>query len=319
MDTNGLTLKQRFNPSRFTRGEAPAGGSLELTQRRVFILPTMGGLAMVLTIVLLLLLAFVYNNNLVYMLGFLLAAVFFVGILHTFNSLAGLIVAAGDAQPVFAGEHAGFVLTVRNPGSQRRMAIDVKLESEISFSLEALESKSLTLYAAAPRRGWRLIDTVTFSSTYPLGIFRAWSPLRFDSRVLVYPEPSEISLPLPVGGGPQTSGVALVDRSGRDEFNGVREYRNGDSLRQIHWKAYAKGQGLLSKQYAAEAGGTQLWLDYDCTPGAHLEERLSRLCRWVIDAEQAGFSYGLMLPGYKIPPDNGQKHYAACMEALALF
>lgn len=275
MDKTKLTIKQRFKLSRFFKGEAPASGPIELTQRRVFILPTRRGFGMVLTIILLLLIAFVYNNNLVYMLGFLLASIFFVTILHTYKALAGLVVQVGYAQPVFAGENAGFAVTVINPGIDARQALSVSVHSEQTFSLPAREGKTLTLYAQTIKRGWQMLETVTFASSYPLGIFRAWSPLRFASKVLVYPQPSSVSLPFPHGIGPQTSGQRHLDRLGREEFNGVRAYQNGDSWRQIHWKAYAKGQGLYSKEYAAESGGSQLWLSYESTPGYTLEERLS--------------------------------------------
>lgn len=318
MDNNQLTVKQRFKLSRFFRGEPPFSGPVELNQRRVFILPTQRGLGMVFTIVLLLLIAFIYNNNLVYLLGFFLASIFFVTILHTFKALAGLVVQAGFVQPVFAGEAAGFTVTLTNPGNQPRLALTVTLENEQTFILDAYASKTLTLQAATQKRGWQLIDTVTFSSCYPLGAFRAWSPLRFDCKVLVYPKPSTMSLPFPVGEGQQPSGQRQIERSGRDDFNGIRAYQFGDSLRQIHWKAYAKGQGLFSKQYASDAGRLELWLDYRNTPGANVEKRLSQLCRWIIDAENAGVRYGLQLPGKKIAPDCGMNHYAACLKLLAL-
>jgi len=63
----------------------------------------------------------------------------------------------------------------------------------------------------------------------------------------------------------------------------------------------------------------EIWLDYDNAPGHNTEERLSQLCRWVIDAERAGIQYGFSLPGLKLPPDNGLLHNRKCLEALALF
>jgi len=254
MDNAPLTLRQRFKLSRFFKGEPPVSGPIELTQRRVFILPTQSGIGMVLTILLLLLIAFVYNNNLAYLLGFMLASIFFVSILHTFKSLAGLVVQAGFVQPVFAGESAGFTITVTNPGHQPRTTLSVTLETEQVLRLDAYESRTLILYAATRKRGWQMIDTVTFASSYPLGIFRAWSPIRLDSKVLVYPKPSAFSIPFPANSGQQPLGQRRQDRSGRDDFNGIRTYQAGDPLRQIHWKAYAKGLGLLSKKYASNGG-----------------------------------------------------------------
>ncbi len=320
MTSTTLTFEQRFKLSRFFEAEAPVSGPVQLSHRRVFIVPTYRGMGMVLTILLLLLIAFIYNNNLVYLLAFLLSSIFFVTLLHTFTALSGLVAQAGSLQPVFAGEAAGFVLTVNNPGPQPRMGLRATLEAAgHDFSLDAHASKTLRLSASARKRGWQIMPTVTLDSTYPLGFFSAWSPLRFTSKVLVYPKPSAVSLPLPLpeGRGQQQTGQRRSDRPGRDDFNGVRAYQDGDSLRQIHWKAYAKGQGLLSKQYAGEAAGTDLWLDYDNSPG-NAEERISQLCRWVIDAEQAGLRYGMLLPGCKLGPDRGRQYYLTCLEALAL-
>jgi len=315
MDTTWLTFKQRFK----FKGEPPVSGPVELTQRRVFILPTQRGVGMVFTILLLLLVAFIYSNNLVYLLGFLLTSIFFVTILHTFKALAGLVMQAGFAQPVFAGEAAAFAVTVTNPGNQPRLGLSATLETKQHFSLAADESRTLMLYGVTRKRGWQTIGTVTLATCYPLGSFRAWSALRFDSKVLVYPKPSAFPLPFPVSEGQQPSGQLHTGRSGRDDFEGIRSYQAGDTLRQIHWKAYAKGQGLFSKQYSTDADSTEMWLDYGNAPGADVEERLSQLCRWIIDAENAGLRYGLLIPGRKIAPDSGMRHYAACLEALALF
>lgn len=82
-------------------------------------MPTKRGLGMVLLLVILILIAFVYNNNLAYMLTFLVASVFFITILHTFKAMAGLVVQAGQTQAVFAGEAAGFDIHIQNPARQR--------------------------------------------------------------------------------------------------------------------------------------------------------------------------------------------------------
>lgn len=320
MKQTSLSLKQRFNLSRFFKGEAPVAGPVTLNQRRVFILPTQRGLGMVLTVIVLLLVAFIYNNNLVYFLAFLLASLFFVTILHTYRSLAGLIVQAGPVQPTFAGEQANFSLRLNNPSPLPRFDLSASLDFEQAFELEAYQSTMLSLSAATRRRGWQTMGTVTLASRYPLGIFRAWSPLRFDSRVLVYPKPGLSSLPLPTTMGQEREeDQGIVESFGHEQFNGLREYQSGDSPRRIHWKAYAKGQGLMSRLYASECAGTELWLDYAQTPGVDVEERLSQLCRWLLDAEASGMRYGLLLPGQRIECAGGASHLAVCLESLALF
>ena len=63
----------------------------------------------------------------------------------------------------------------------------------------------------------------------------------------------------------------------------------------------------------------RLWLSYDALEGMDTEQRLSMLCRGVIDAERGGRHYGLGLPGAVIEPGHGARHAERCLTALALF
>jgi uncharacterized protein (DUF58 family) len=267
-------------------------------------------------ILLLSLIAFVYNNNLAYMLAFLLGSIFFITILHTYKSLAGLTVQEGQTLPVFAGEAAGFGVHIDNPTSAERHHLQIKIKAVEHFNLKANSKAHLTLYDLTQKRGWHPAGTVTLSSTYPLGLFRAWSPIRFNAKALVYPKPANQEIPFPETGS--TQNLQGRFKKGGDEFYGLQSYQAGDPIRHLHWKAYAKGLGLFSKQYGGETSA-EIWLDYGHAPGQSLEERLSYLCRWVVDAEQAGLAYGFILPGLRLEPGNGQVHYRKCLEALALF
>ncbi|MEQ1528633.1 MAG: DUF58 domain-containing protein [Methylococcales bacterium] len=311
-----LALAERFKLSRFFVGEQPGDKPITLNQRRVFILPSQRGLGFGILILLLLLIAFVYGNNLAYLLAFLLASVFFITILHTHRSLSGLIVRKGHCQNVFAGEPAGFVLHIDNPSSMPRYHLQISLQHSEYLDLAANSSAQVTLYANTSQRGWQQMGTVTIASTFPFGLFRAWSPLRFNLKVLVYPKPAATQLPFP-----ETASATAQQGSsklGSDDFYGLRAYQAGDNLKQIDWKTYAKGLGVFSKQYRGETSA-EIWLDYEQSPGHSSEERLSQLCRWVLDAEQAGIQYGFSLPGVKLVPNRGLQHCQKCLDALALF
>ena len=312
-----MKLTERFRLSRFVSGEKAIDTPVTLNHRRIFILPTQRGLGFVLLIALLLLIAFVYNNNLAYMLAFLLASVFFVTILHSYKALAGLVVQKGRSKAVFAGEAAGFDIHINNPTDLQRHQLQVTLQDSQRLVIQAQGAAHITLYSITQKRGWHTAGTVTLSSTYPLGLFRAWSPIRFGLKALVYPKLAHIEIPFP-----QMSSAGAqqgFSQKGGDDFHGLQEYQSGDSIKHIHWKAFAKGLGVFSKQYGGEQSSEEIRLDYDQTSEPNIEERLSQLCRWVVDAEQAGISYSFALPGLKLPPDNGLAHYQKCLEALALF
>ena len=314
---NLKALKESEWLNKFFLGERNVDGKpLTLNQRRIFILPTQRGLGFGVLIMLLTLIAFVYNNNLAYMLAFLLASIFFITILHTYKSMAGLTVQEGQTTSVFAGEAAGFNVHIDNPTSIARQHVQIKMKTAEHFSLKPHSKAHLTLYDLTYKRGWHPAGTVTIFSTYPLGFFRAWSPIRFNAKALVYPKPSNLEIPFPETGSTKNQQGRF--KKGGDEFYGLQSYQAGDPIRHIHWKAYAKGLGLFTKQYGGESSA-EIWLDFGHTPGQSLEERLSHLCRWVIDAEQLGLSYGFILPGLRLEPACGASHYQKCLEALALF
>lgn len=299
------------------KGEKPVKGPITLQHRRIFIVPTRHGMNFILLLVLLLLIAFIYNNNLTYMLSFMLLSILMVTVLLTFRSLAGLVIATGQTKPAFVDESVAINLTITNPSPTDRFNLIFNVELPVSCDVAAYSTEALTLYATPKQRGWFQVGTIRVTSRFPLGLFRAWSPIRFDYPILIYPKPAVTHLSFPKSATLQhPQGAAR--KGGGDDFYGLQAYQAGDGIKQVHWKAYAKGQGLLTKQFSND-NAAEIWFDYATTPGQDVEERLSQLCRWVLDAEAAGFNYGLSLPSINYPPTQGAAHYAQCLQALALF
>jgi uncharacterized protein (DUF58 family) len=313
-----MPFRERFRPSRFFSGEKPSPRPVRLNHRRIFILPTRRGLHFAVLTALLLLIAFVYNNNLAYLLCFLLASIFFTTILHSFRTLYGLVLRKGSAAPVFAGELAGFGIHIDNPTAIPRINLQLQVAGGEARTVDIApySAAGVMLYDKTRRRGWHEIGTVTVFSLYPLGLFRPWSPINFGAKALVYPKPAAGGAPFPESAG--SSGEQGYSKQGADDFHALHEYHAGDSIKQIHWKAYAKGLGLYSKQYGG-GKAREIWLDYSHAPGGDPEERLSQLCRWVLEAEQAALRYGLKIPGTELQPSSGAGHAAKCLEVLALF
>jgi uncharacterized protein (DUF58 family) len=50
-----------------------------------------------------------------------------------------------------------------------------------------------------------------------------------------------------------------------------------------------------------------------------IEERLSHLTGWVLQAEQQGRAYGIKLPQLEIKPSIGDCHRDDCLKHLALY
>lgn len=260
----------------------------------------------------------VYGNNLGFILTFLLASLVVVSILHSFRSLSGLRFSTKKCRPVFAGDIATFNCQIENPTHSPRISVGLSTfkSQPLKVNIDPYSLRQSRLSIKTASRGWQKIGTVTLYSLFPLGLFRAWSPIKVDERVLVYPRPTDNYLPFPSSNQPASESEQHL--KGDDDFTGFRQYTPGDSVKRIYWKALAKEQGLNTKEYTGDQTSI-VWLEWSRTPGGSVEKRLSQLCQWVLDAEQSGSSYGLCLPSKKLNPASGESHQAHCLRALALF
>lgn len=296
----------------------PEAGVIVLVQRRVFILPTAHGVVFACVLLLMLTGSINYNLSLGFVLTFLLGALLVNAMLYTFRNLANLRVSGGRALPVFAGDFARFAVNLDNHGSAVRYSIGLAQGKGPAEHVDVPARGSTVVHAAihAPRRGVLRPGRLTLFTRYPLGLYHAWSYLELDMHCLVYPRPAPPGMPLPPAAS--SAGEGSERGQGQEDFAGLRQYHRGDSPRHIAWKVAARDQGLLTKQFAGRAE-TELWLDWNALPRAMaLEERLSRLARWVLDAHAAGLSFGLRIPGTTVAIGAGEIQRERCLEALAL-
>lgn len=296
----------------------PERGTIVLVQRRVFILPTPQGLLFAGVIVLMLIGSVNYDLSLGFILAFLLGATGIQSMLHTFRNLANLRIAPGRVQPVFAGEQAQFQIRIANHARAHRYSIGVTRDNRSAVYIDVPPGDEMVATVAVPatRRGWLRPGRLTVFTVFPVGLFRAWSYADLDMHGLVYPAPVPpgLALPLPAAG----RGDGGVHGQGHDEFFGLRPYRHGDSPRHIAWKAVARDDTLLTKQFAGRADA-ELWLAWETLPTAmDTENRIAHLTRWVLDADSTGLAYGLRLPGLTLTIATGPTHRGDCLRALAL-
>ena len=312
-----IDLTNAFNRWLFRlRGPEPA--PIVLVQRRVFVFPTRAGFVFGFTVVLMLVGALNYDLSLGYVLAFLLGGLGIVTILHTFRNLVGIEITPGKAEPVFAGEHAVFVLQLHNHRHEPRYAFQLRLHDTepVSFDLPAQESTTVKLSLPATQRGWLRPGRAMLTTFFPLGLVRGWSYAEPDMHCLVYPAPEVNPPPFP----DSASGLEEGDQNahGMDDFSGLRSHQITDSPRHIDWKAVAREAPLLTKLFTG-GGAAKLHFDwYDLPPPLDEEARLSRLTAWLLAAQAQGRVYSLHLPGQEIAEGQGDAHLRACLKALAL-
>lgn len=302
-------------------------GETYLSQRRVFIIPSKMGMMFILMLVVLFIGATNYELSLGFGLTFLIAGCALIDMHLTFRNLAHLYLAAGRASPVFAGEEAQFELHLINRRKHDRYAIWIGFVGEglpdlaQATDIAANTTRSIVLETPAKTRGWLQAPRVQLHTRFPLGLLYAWSYWKPDAKVLVYPRPEDNSPPLPMENGEKDDGQG---RAGHDDFAGVRAYQSGDSIKHLAWRQIARvdltlGGALVTKHFEGGASG-ELAIDFTALPrGMNIEMKLSRMTRWVLEAERLGLPYAFRLGDTSLSAAIGTAHQNACLHALALY
>jgi uncharacterized protein (DUF58 family) len=310
-------LKPRWQ--RWLTQRIPPATRVQLDHRRIFILPTRTGGSFALVLLLMLLVAINYQNSLAYGLTFLLASMAVLAILHTYRNLSGLVLSAGTAPSVFVGESVQLGLRLESTGDAHQ-AISLGWTMEHLQQVDVLAESRVDLQLQLPtlQRGWLHAPRLRVESVFPLGILRSWSWLDLQQTALIYPRPVAGAMPLLKGIEPHAEDHGVTTQGpGVDDYQGLRIYQAGDNRRRLHWKAYSRGQGLLVKDFT-DLSGQDLCLDFMAL-GGDVEERLSRLCYWVVTLSRRQQRFALRLPGFLSAMDSGDQHRETCLRALALY
>lgn len=303
---------------RWLNRRIPPSNKVVLNHQRIFILPSKQGIYYGLVIIALFIGGVNYQNSLILALCFLLASVGQLATLLTYRNLSGLCIQASHTENSFAGDKAAFYLSLSRLGKRRYEALKITWDGSVPQIVDLLDNVEAPVKVFIPvaSRGVFKPGRLKIESYYPLGILRTWTLIDMDMECLVYPKP--IFVDWINQGGHQSIEGELVNNTGDDDFDGLRKYVAGDSLKQVAWKNLARGQGLHTKSFVGYADET-VWLDWHYFAGKDPELRVSALCYWVLKLSESQQCYGLRLPAGEIKPANGLTHKKQCLEALALF
>lgn len=218
-------------------------------------------------------------------------------------------------------------LNIRNPGSAAvRLELHDLHPAEFAardlprlITVPGRQSGRLRYQIKAPSRGRFEFTGVAFFRRSPLGLW--WRKQRADLQegVKVYPNFSEISHYTLLATDHRLSQMGVVKRQRRGEgsdFHQLREYREGDSLRQIDWKATARFRKVISKEYQDERDQQIVFL-LDCGrrmrhregEKALLDEALNAMLLLAYVASLQGDAVGLLAFGGShrwLPPRKGR-------------
>jgi uncharacterized protein (DUF58 family) len=272
-----------------------------------------------------------YSNNLVYAILYLIGALTFVSIFHTWRNLAALEAGHVRVHSAFAGGMVRVEIALRNEsqrpvygiffarleeGKSWRGGTPLALPGGGNLRVRGGDTTTVELLFPAGRRGSYRFDSLLVRTSYPFGLVTAGFRIHVGLDYFIYPEPAGSTI-LPDFRSSANEAPAPTGRKSGDDFAGVRPYLPGESWRHVDWKAYARGRPLSVKQFAG-GDGIELWLDAAELAEMPLEARLSQISLWVMEAERDEIPYALRIGKSVLRPGLGSEHRRLALEALAV-
>ncbi|MBN8884859.1 MAG: DUF58 domain-containing protein [Rudaea sp.] len=317
-----LQMAERRLPA-LTRLKRTESLPILLHRRRIYVVPSRFGLIYSFMLLVMLIGALNYANNPGLLLTCLLGAAAYQSVFAGFRTLNRVELRSIRTQPCHAGDNLRLSLLFASAAAAPKRSLRLRMENAananaettpIVFDLPGDDSQAVETTLPAPRRGWLPIGRVRVWTEYPYGLFHVWSWLHPDQRALVYPRLETNAPALPQNGG---EAQAQTARRNGDEFGLLREYRAGDPCRLIAWKASARQDHLLVKEFESQHS-REIMLDWHRLDGLDDEARISRLAAWIERAETLQTPYLLQLPQIRLGPALGPAHRHACLRELAL-
>ena len=308
----GLTLPEKI--SRWLSSKSPPKSRFVLSQKNIYIFPTKSGFAFLALLLLMLITAINYQNSLIYLMLFFLGVVFVISIWMCFLNLAGLEIASRDVGFCFESEDACFLLHL-SAKKGVPLGLYVGLTSGklhgVNFNHENV---TVSIPVSGLKRGRHRCERIRLESAYPFGFIKAWTWLRTESTVIVYPK--KVRAPRVATSNSLDDHDAKLSESQPDDE--IKAYVAGDNSKRIVWKKYAAQDSLVVRKNVPTSI-SNYWLRLTDYEASDAELRLQHLCYDVCQYSESNVNFGLELPGTTIPVGEGEMHQAKCLELLATY
>lgn len=198
-----------------------------------------------------------------------------------------------------------------------------------TVELDAQSGIEIGYRVMPPSRGDAVFAGTEIHLFSPWRLWRHKRILGEPAEVRVYPNFAEISTYTLLATDNRLSQIGVKRRQRRgegNEFFQLREFRQGDSQRQIHWQASARQRKLISKEYHDEKDQQVLFLldvgrrmRHKDDGRAHLDQALNAVLLLSYVAVRQGDAVGIMTLGGDnrwIPPRKGQDTVNRLLESL---
>jgi uncharacterized protein (DUF58 family) len=231
----------------------------------------------------------------------------FMGISGFFGmrNIRGLRVEIDPPEEIYAGSEILLKIVIKNDKKYTpSFLVKVKAgDSELLFPVIVRRgSASGLLNMKCGERGRHRVADVYVSSVYPFNFFTRFRRLDTDISLIVFPAPRKRPLSQIYSDSKRSSGDITSDRTGfESDILSIRDYRYGDPMKYIHWKASARTQGLKTKELSALSHRPVI-IDFEKLNVPDIEERISYVTYHILRSFRQNIPVGLKISGKVFSP-----------------
>jgi uncharacterized protein (DUF58 family) len=279
-DEGRQMMDDNRSPSIVPRPGSRARSSSRVSKRTFHV--TRAGWTLFATCILLTMGAINSGLNVTYLLAGLTITIFLAGVIAPLWNGRGVDFRREILEPPYAGEPFNYTLVVTG----RRVSVarlarfrdplgGPKSESQLVARIPAKGTVRIPCVGAPLRRGPHPMPPVEWRSGFPFGLAECGRWLGDGAELLVYPARGRLeqSLASPAKPVAARAGVRRVTGVLTEDFRSLREYRPGDSLRRVHWRASAHRGRLHVRELERERfAPTLILLDSRIPAGLNAEK-----------------------------------------------
>ena len=205
---------------------------------KIYIYPNFNGIGLSLFIFFCFLISVFYENNSGLLLSIIIFFIFFISILLSHQNINNLKISSLNEYYVETNKNKKIAFLIENLSTEKKLNININYQKQNLGNFNFLKKINyFNLNYNKKLRGTYLLDTITLNSIYPFGIIKTKINHKPNCYIIVYPQS--------IRPNQELLNEFNIDKSiDADDFDGIDEFKNGDSYSKIAWK-----KSTIDKKY----------------------------------------------------------------------
>ena len=222
-----LTNSNLFNSLNFSKRE------------KIIIYPNLPGFILGLFVFFCFLISIFYENNFALLISIVIFFVFFISIIISNQNLSKIEITASNEILIPTNEHSSITANISNNSNAKKLNINYYLDNQFKGNTNFEKGLGqLKIDYFKKTRGVFKINEIMIKSVFPFGIIKTKRKYQLNKDIYVYPAPKKNNLDI-------LSRFNFDNFNGdQNEFEGIDQYKIGDSLSKIAWK-----KSILDKKF----------------------------------------------------------------------